>query len=103
MFQIKRKEVDSFDNGKRIPACQLQAVAIHEVVDLSHSLKLLGTKHLHDYIMLFRSPTHIHSPGTVCYEYHQNGVLFVSYFARPIKLAEKSHVSLCIVLYTMLM
>ena len=71
MFQINKKEVDCFDNGKRIPACPLQAVAqksIHEVVDLLHSLKLLGTKHLHDYIMLFRSPTHIHSPGTVCYE-----------------------------------
>ena len=46
--------------GKRIPASQLQAIAQKsqhlEVTNLMCPLKLLGTKTLHDYITLFRSP-----------------------------------------------
>ena len=59
-----KKEVDSFKEGKRIPACQLLAIAQksqhHEVTNLIHQLKLLGTK-TRSYIMLFRSPVDI--PG----------------------------------------
>ena len=49
--------------GKRIPACQLQATALKskldELTDLFHSLKLMGTKGLHDYITVFRPPVNI--------------------------------------------
>ena len=64
---MTKKEVDSFDVGKRIPACQLQASAQknqhHTITDLIHPLKLLGTKTLHDYMTLFRSP--VNTPGTI--------------------------------------
>jgi hypothetical protein len=61
---VTKTEVDSFDAGKRIPACQLQVVAQksqRKHTHLIHPLKLLGTKTLHDYITLFRSPANI--PG----------------------------------------
>ena len=53
--------------GKRIPASQLQAIAQKSqhlgVTNLMHPLKLLGTRNLHDYITLFRSP--INTAGTM--------------------------------------
>ena len=59
-------EVDSFDVGKRIPACQLLAIAQksqphHELTCLYHPLRLLGTKSVHNYITLFQPPAII--PG----------------------------------------
>lgn len=70
-MQVTKKEVDKFELGKRIPACQLQAVAQqsqHHMVtasDLIHPLKLLGTKTLRDYIILFRSP--VSTQGTIIF------------------------------------
>ena len=59
-MQIAKKEVDTFQLDKRIPACQLQVVGLKphgdQLTDLFHSLKLMGTKCLHDYVTLFRSP-----------------------------------------------
>ena len=66
---MAKKEVDSFDVGKRIPASQLQAIAQksqhYEVTNLIYPLKLLGTKSCHDYITLFRSPSNTSGRSTV--------------------------------------
>ena len=45
VFQITRVQVDSFDKGKRIPSCHLQADCRKEVpTDLKHVVHLKGAK-----------------------------------------------------------
>ena len=59
-IQVLKKEVDSYKIGKRIPVCQLQAIATSQVNHLPNLLcpiKLEGTKDHHCYIQLFRVTT----------------------------------------------
>ena len=54
-----KKEVDSYEKGKRIPVCQLQAIQsplINHVSNLLYSVKLEGTKD-RTYVQLFRATT----------------------------------------------
>ena len=58
-MQVLKKEVDCFEEGKRIPVCQLQAIAMTPHQDgkpsqFFHSVKLRGTKEDHTYLLLFR-------------------------------------------------
>ena len=62
-MQILKKEVDSYEMGKRIPVCQLQAIAISTIDHLSnllYSVKLEGTKDHYSYIQLFRATAGIY-------------------------------------------
>ena len=45
LFQITKVQVDSFDKGKRIPACHLQVDCRKRVpTDLKHVVKLIGAE-----------------------------------------------------------
>ena len=55
--QVMKKEVDSYEKGKRVPVCQLQAIhQVDQISDLLFSVKLEGTKD-RTYVQLFRATT----------------------------------------------
>ena len=52
-----KKEVDSYEKGKRVPVCQLQAIPlVDHISNLLYSIKLEGTKD-RTYMQLFRATT----------------------------------------------
>ena len=54
-LQIKKKEVDNFEKGKRIPSCQLIAECETErPTTLRHLVTLKGAKALHNTFTIYR-------------------------------------------------
>ena len=54
-MQIEKKEVDSFEEGKRIPSCQLIArCQTEQPTDLEHLVTLNGAKVPHHAFTLYR-------------------------------------------------
>ena len=52
-----KKEVDSYEKGKRIPVCQLRAIPlVDHMSNLFYSVKLEGTKD-RTYVQLLRTKT----------------------------------------------
>ena len=63
ILQISKKEVDSFDAGKRIPAVHLQAKAVASAMltDLQHIVNLEGAKQPFNVFTLYRQIRHVYS------------------------------------------
>jgi hypothetical protein len=56
-LQIEKKEVDNFENGKRIPSCQLVARCTCETerpTTLEHLVTLTGAKDPHNTFTIYR-------------------------------------------------